>query len=402
MAIKRLYNKITLREHPDLSPVADPSFEKAHSFIFPEDELVFCTKVSAPNDIGGTLSGISLKSVKCSIIAKKPNVFSTQFSKVFAATRSFDIEANTVSLENLNAVNVPWGSDGYAPNINFKQDRNWQLPSGDFKRQINFFTTHQSSTSEWVWNFWYPVIFREEYWLSLLAADNDFYDPNEPQDGKNQKWLRYHKPQDLPFGWLVKYRFDLNYTKLGVPNTIYSELNLSPDQLGINDYESNTDYTLKEIKTCEVNGTPTNTPFAPVFADKNTSCFAYFTKATDWDTEEQTNLIAVFRIRPKESGDQSIWNSASEKYPLQNSDVWVFKKQHIITNSGLRIKTRDGKSLVTNQSTGGCTLKFDPLDHKKIIVHAELDYKKLKTKYPGITKFTLYCRLYNGTTFTDI
>lgn len=401
MGVTRLYNKITLREHPDLSPVADPSFEKGHSFIFPEDELVFCTKITAPEDISADFSGLTLQSVKCSVIAKKPNIFTSEFSKIFAATRSFDLDAFTTALNNTNAPSVPWGSDGYAPNINLTKDRNWQLASGDFRRQIKFFTTHTNATNIWNWNFWYPVIFREEYWQALAAADNDFYDTGQPQNGKNQKWLTYHRPTDPPFGWLVKYRFELKYSKLGAPKTIYSELNLSNEQLGINNYSGNSDYSLRSIKTCIVGGTPMNVPFAPIFGDKNTACFAYFTKNTAYEPEEQGNLIAIFRIRPQESGDQAAWNRGSEKYPVQTTDVWVPQRQHLDTNSGLHISTNGGRNIVTNQSeVGGCVLSFDPLDHKKITVKAQIDYKKLKIKYPGVNKFTLFCRLYNRTLYT--
>ncbi len=404
MGVTRLFNKITLREHPDLSPVADPSFEKGHAFIFPEDEVVFCTQITAPDDISNDFSGVTLQSVKCSILAKKPNIFSSEFSRIFTSTRSFDLDALVLPLNNSNAPSVPWGAagvDGYAPNINYTQDRNWQLKSGDFKRQTKFFTTHEDSTSVWKWNFWWPIIFREEYWLALKAADNDFYNPAQPQNGKNQKWLNYHNPGFVPFGWLIKYRFELKYQKAGDTNVIYSELNLSNEQEAINDYNSNTDYPLRTIKTCKVGGTPINVPFAPIFGDKNTECFAYFTKATDWEANEKGNLIAVFRIRPEESGDQAAWNSASEKYPLQASDVWVSKKQYINTNSGLHITTAGGQRIVTSQSeVGGCTLSFDPLDDKKITVKAQIDYVKLKLKYPGVTKFTLFCRLYNGTIYT--
>ncbi len=401
MGVTRLYNKITLREHPDLSPVADPSFEKGHSFIFPEDELVFCTKIAAPDDISNDFSGVTLQTVKCSIIAKKPNIFSDVFSSIFTSTRSFDLDSFTTPLNSSNAPLVPWGSDGYAPNINLTQDRNWQLPSGDFRRQIKFFTEHTDSTDVWDWNFWFPVIFREEFWLKLAAADNDFYDPAKPHNGKNHKWLNYHDPSFLPFGWLVKYRFELKYLKLGVSNTIYSEQNLSNEQLGINDYNSNSDFSLKSIKTCKVGGTPINVPFAPIFGDKNTSCFAYFTKNTAWEPEEEGNLIALFRIRPQESGDQAAWNRGSEKYPVQITDVWVPQEQHIQTNSGFNIITNSGQNIVTNQSeVGGCVMFFDPLDHKKITVQAEIDYQKLILKYPGVNRFTLFCRLYNGTIYT--
>ncbi len=139
MAITRLYNKISLREHPDLSPVADPSFEKGHSFIFPEDELVFCTKIK-DTDISDNFNGVAFQSSKCSVIAKKENVFTSEFSRIFTSTRSFDLDSFIIPFNNSNAPSVPLLKFGYAPNVNVKQDRNWQLKPGDFKRQINFFT----------------------------------------------------------------------------------------------------------------------------------------------------------------------------------------------------------------------------------------------------------------------
>src|ERR1035437_6200936 len=98
MARTKLYNRITLREHPDLSPIADATFEKAHSFIYPEDELTFCTKIIAPIDIGGSMAGVNMQSVKCSIIAKKPNIYSEEFSRVFASTRYFELDTFTLNL----------------------------------------------------------------------------------------------------------------------------------------------------------------------------------------------------------------------------------------------------------------------------------------------------------------
>lgn len=401
MSVSRLYNKITLREHPDLSPIADASFEKGHTFIFPGDEINFITKLDAPTDIGGTLAGVTLKSVKCSMIAEKPNVFSSEFNGIFAATRSFELDSFTLAFNNSNAPMVPWGTDGYAPNINFKQDRNWQLPSGDFKRQINFFTTHTPSTAAWQWNFWFPIIFREEFWQSLAAADNDFYDPTQPQNGKNQDWRRYHNLSALPFGWTVKFKFELTYSQGGITNTIYSKLNLSNEVLAIKSYFSNNAYTNKSIKTCAVGGTPTNTPFAPIYGYQNTACFGYFTKASAWLPGEQNNLTAIFRIRPYQTGDASAWNSSSSKYALQPTDVWVNLNGDLITNDQFDIMTNDGFNIVTNDSgVFGTTITFDPANNLNIIVSAQLDYIKLAAKYPGVNKFSLYCRLYNQTTYT--
>lgn len=372
MAVINLVDRVQLREHPDLSPVADDTFVKKKSFIFPGDELVMITNVLGPDDFGGNFSGVSLQSVKMSMIAKKPNIFTEEFSEEFNATRSFELDSVTIPLNSSNAPFVPWGSDGYAPNINFTQDRNWKLPSGDFKRQIKAFTTHVSLSSEWDFNFWFPIIFREDYWNALIDADNDFYDTGEPQNGKNQKWLRYHDVSAPPFGWLIYYRFELFYTKFGVQNSLKTELLLSVDQDDIRDYESNPDYDVLDIKTCKVGGTPSNTPIV-IFGDRNTSCFAYFTKQTAWDVGEKDSLTAVFRLRPQEGGDR-LGSRGSSKFPVTSDVVWAD------VDAGF-----------------GTKITFSGAGDVDIQVEAQIDYNKLLLIFPGVKKFTLYCRLYNGT-----
>lgn len=405
MSVRRIYNNTTLREHPDVSPIADPSFEKGHSFIFPGDELVMCAVFDSLTDFAGLIKQNTITSVKMSIIAKKPNVFTSEFSSVFKATRWFELDSVTIPINSINAPSVPWGSDGYAPNLNFTQNSNWALPSGDFKRQIKAFTTHVASTSSWKYNFWFPIIFNEQYWLSLAVADNDFYDPLQPQNGKNQKWLRYHDLSAPPFGWLVKYRIELNYDhKLSIfpgniiQNTTFSELNLSNEQIGIQDYASNPDYSLLSIKTCLVGGTPSNTP-SFIFGDRNTSCFGYFTKQTAWDAGEKDSLVAVFRIRPSEGGDR-LGSRGSSVFPATSDVVWTLNNNFIQTDDADNITTDFGDELVIDGNGLPVTISFDPMDDKNIIVQAEIDYNKLNTIFPGVRNFILYCRLYNNTIYT--
>lgn len=407
MSTIKVYNKILLREHPDLSPVADATFEKGHSFIFPGDELVMTADFDSETDIGANAAGINFTAVKMSIIAKKPNVFSSEFSREFAATRWFELDSVTVPLDSSNAPIIPWGSDGYAPNLNFTSDRNWALPLADFRRQIKAFTTHVGGTNNWKYSFWFPLIFDERYWLALLNADNDFYDTGEPQNGKNQKWLRYHDTSVLPFGWLIKYRIELTYNYIGVStpearvawltNTLVSEWNLSNEQTGIQDYESNPDFDSLEIKTGRVGDTPTTDRY--VFGTENTSCFAYFTKQTAWDVGEKDNLSAVFRIRPTEGGDR-LGSRASSQYPITADVVWTNVNNNLQTDTAVDIHTDTSDNIVLDNHGSGVLIDFDPLDDKNIIVQAEIDYTKLAAIFPGVTNFTIYCRLYNGTIYT--
>lgn len=396
-----LYNKIQIREHPDLDPVLSPAFEKGHSFIFPGDELVACTVLDLPNDIGGTALFKTLTSIKMSVIAKKPNIYSEVYGTEYASTREFELESFTLPLNNVNAPMVPWGSDGYMQNINFTQDRSWALPSGDFRRQIKGFTTHVPSTSSWKYNFWYPLIFREDYWNALVAADNDFYDPAQPQNGKNEKWLRYHDLSMPPFGWKIFYKFELTYFQLSIigPSTynkVYCELDLSNEQTGIQNYASNPDYSLLAIKTCPIAGTPSNTPSCFVFGSQNTSCFGYFQKQTAWAVNEKSNLSAVFRIRPQEGGDV-LGSRASSLYPADNTVVWVSNTNYLDTDGADRITTDFGDHIILGAGGSPVSISFDPLNDRNVIVQAEIDYVKLNAIFPGVTNFTLYCRLYNST-----
>lgn len=403
--VSKLYNRILLREHPDLSPVADATFEKAHSFIFPGDEIVMCTKISS-SDIGN-VSSMVLDSVKMSIVAKKPNIFSSEFSKAFASTRSFELDSIVVPFDDSNSPLVPWGTDGYAPNINFTQDRNWQLPTGDFRRQIKAFTEHTGSTSVWDYNFWFPFIFREEYWNALAAADNDFYDPGEPQNGKNQKWLRYHDLSALPFGWKIYMKFEFFYSFpssdefgniIQDPLVIFSEYSLSNEQTGIQDYESNPDYGSLEIKTSRVGGTPTADRY--IFGAENTCCFGYLTKQTPWEAGEKDNLAAIFRIRPTEGGDR-LGSRASSQYPITADVVWTGITNDLLTDTGVNIDTDTASHIELDNAGAGVLIDFDPLDDKNVIIQAEIDYNKLAAIFPGVINFTLYCRLYNGTKLID-
>lgn len=398
--VEKVYNKNTLREHPDASPQTDPSFESGHSYIFPGDEIVFCSTVDGPADFGTVWGGVTLLGARMSIIAKKLNVFSDQFDSEFTATREFELDSFVLPINTSNAPSVPWGTDGYAPNLNFTQDRAWQLPSGDFRRQVKAYTEHVGGTQSWKYKFLFPVIFREDYWNALIAADNDFYDTLEPQNGKNQKWLRYHNLAFPPFGWRIYYRFELQYQKFAITGSytrkLVSDLDLSNEQEEIQDYESNPDYTLLSIKTCPVGGVPSNSPFAYIFGSQNTSCFGYFTKQTAWDIGEKNNLTAVFRVRPMEGGDR-LGSRGSSKYPSTADVVWTESSTELMDENSYQILDEAGNTIEDEGGAPTISISFDPMDDKNIIVYGEIDYVKLALIYPGVNNFTLYCRLYNST-----
>lgn len=512
----KLQNRSLLREHADTNPIDDATFEKAHSFIFPGDEITLYNKIKLPQDAGAaSMNNIVFKNAKTSIVAQKPNPFSRIFSKEFKALREFDLDAFTLAFNNSNLTIASFGVDGYAAVLNYAQDRNFKLPPADFHKQIKFFTKYiasvpapelivngdfvgslagwsvVSSPPDWVWDtgtakapaidnselsqsivteigkeytfkfdlvnyisnqldveingiivgsytangnytlnftatgvstgvrffvnfpgvtgnfsgsidnvsaklassieaewdywFYFPLLFRWEYWKTLAAADNDFYNNTEPQNGKNQKWQRY----TLPPTWLVKQRFELNLLVSSIVTSLIAEYNLSNEALGINDYSANTDYITKSIKTGAIGSSPTNAP-AIVFGYQDTAVYGYFTKVTPFGDEEMGNLVGVIWIEPLQGAGTTARTRASSVYPITAETVFKNIGNELYDDLGNPIG-------IFTDDINGTIVTFDPLNNQNIIVASLIDYQKLLATYPGITKFTIYCRLYNGT-----
>ena len=399
MIIRYNNSKAFLREHPFLDPITQPVPVIKFSFIYPGDEIVVCHKLVLPDDAQeSSINDVKLISAKCSIIAQKQNVFSEEFSREFQAMRSFELDSFTTMFNNTNARYIPWGSlgaDGYAQNLLLNQDRNWLLPSGNFRRQIKFSTTHTNATSKWEYLFSFPILFRWEYWVSLLNADNDFFDITQPQNGQNHWWYHYF----VSGKWLLKARLELSILKNGVPAMIRSDLHLTPSAISVNDYSSNADWTNKSVKTSAVGGTPSNTP-SFVYRDKYTEVWGLLDKVSPWATNEQGNISAVVWIEPYEGAGINVRTRGSSLYTITPESVFVGLNTSITDDSGLGVQDGLGNFIVTDQNGHGAKVIFNGTQPEKVKVYALIDHNKLRTVYPGITRFTIYVRIYNSTLLT--
>lgn len=398
MPIIKFTDKAFLREHPFLDPISQPAPVQTHSYIYPGDELVLYHKITLPDDASVlSINDIKLISAKTSLIAQKPQVYSEEYSEQYQSTRNFELDSFTTSFTPVNAVVHPWGSDGYAADVNVKQNRSWKLPAGDFRRQINWFTTHTPSTPSWEYWFYFPIIFRWEQWIALLGANNDFYDTAQPQNGQNQWWYHYFVLNK----WLIKSRLDLNVLINGVPTIIRSELNLTPGTVDVNDYNSNADWTTESIKTAKIGDTPSNSP-AFVYGNKNTQVWGYFEKVSPWGGDEQGNISAIIWIEPFQNAGITVRRRVgSSLYPITSEDVGFGLDTSITDDSGTGIQTDGGDYIVTDGNGNGAIVLFNGTQPEKVQVFALIDYNKINNAYPGVTKFTLYCRLYNSTLVGD-
>lgn len=395
MPIIKYTDKGFLLEHPFI--FGDPA--QTHSYIFSGDELVLFHGITLPDDAQvANISSIQLISAKCSLIAQKPNIFSEEFSRVFQATRSFELDSFSLAINNSNAKNVPWnsGADGYAPNLNYQQDRNWKLPSGDFRREINFFTDHTNGILKWTYWFYFPLLFRWEYWFSRLApqfSDDDFWVNNPAtQDGQNNFWFHYF----IANKWLIMSRLTLELLVNGLPITVRNDLNLTPGTDDINDYSSNTDFINKSIKTVAIGGTPSNTP-ALIYGFQDTEVWSYFEKVSAWGGNEQGNIVAVCWIEPFEGGGITQRTRGSSWYPITPESVFKGLNTSITDDDGTSIVTGNGEYIIKDANGVGALVLFNGLLPQTFKVYAQIDYAKLVSTYPGQRKFTLYTRLYNIT-----
>lgn len=394
-------DKAFLREEPFGNPIDNPTPVQKHSFIFPGDEIVLYHKLSLPDDANvSTMNEIKFVSAKVSIIAQKPNIFTEEFSREFQATRNFVLDSFEVSFTGINARIIPWGTDGYAPNLTVQQDRDFKLPLGDFRRQINFFTKHVDSTNIWAYWFYFPILFRWEYWIALLNADNDFYNASQPQDGLNNWWYHYFNDSALPFGWIIKSRLELNTVVDGVQTIIRSELNLTPAVGDVNDYESNTDYDDREIKTSKVGGTLSNTP-AFVYGTENTVILADLTKQTPFGVGEQDNVSCIIWIEPFEGPGSPSRTRGSSVYPITPESVFKGLNISATDSNGIGITNAAGQFVVYDSVGNGSMVLFDSGTPEFVRMIAVINNEKLIYTYPGITKFTIYARLYNSTLDPD-
>lgn len=394
-----LYNRAFLREHPDAPPWVDSSFMKNHSFITPGDEVVLYNQINLPGDAGATsMNQIKFKSVTMSLIAKKPNIFTGVFSRVFKATRSFTLDSASVNLTGKNAPVIPCCSDGYAPNMDYQTPRNWKLPVDDFRRQINLFTTHTTGTPNWTYWFFFPILFRWEYWKNLPDADNDFIiscgvsdkRAGGVQNNQTQSWVNYAANPD----WQVVSHLELNLLVDGQPVTLTSDLNLTRTSSSISPYNSNADYTDLEIATCAVGGIPVSSP-CPLFTDQNTSVFAYTTKVAAWGYREQSKITGFIWIE--------VFQGAGQTQRLRASSACAATPESCFVNIQLPLLNDDGNPQLNDT---GDPILHDPqgvgliFNGQDITMVSEIDYNKLNAAFPNATGFNIYARIYNNTVYT--
>lgn len=126
---------------------------------------------------------------------------------------------------------------------NFSGTRVFQIPTTEPRKNVTISNCYADG-DKIRFDIAYGFMIRWEYWIALIGANTDFYDINYPQNGLNQDWFRYQNAD-----WGVYFRTVIDITYNGIPMS-YKLDNL----IEINDYESNVDFTTKDVESYTMSG----------------------------------------------------------------------------------------------------------------------------------------------------
>jgi len=126
---------------------------------------------------------------------------------------------------------------------NYSGTRVFQIPTTEPRKKVTISDCYAEG-DKIRFDINYAFMIRWEYWIALLNASTDFYDVTEPQNGLNQNWFRYQNAD-----WGVYFRTKIDITYGGIPMSYIND-----SLIEINDYESNADFTTKEVETFDMSG----------------------------------------------------------------------------------------------------------------------------------------------------
>jgi hypothetical protein len=185
-------------------------------------------------------------------------------------TRQFLIAKNSVTNDefileqffqnwnNTTLVNDGTPSGQYTTQfINFIQDRVFQMPTNDQRKQLRVNRRTDLDTTDFrYYEMYYPFMMRWEDWIALLNTNQvstNFFDASLPQNGLNQLWNRYSTFAN----WDVYYRSQVIINQLDAVTNINSQLTYSQDKIIDSfTYLESTDWINEDISSFTLTGSP--------------------------------------------------------------------------------------------------------------------------------------------------
>jgi len=140
-------------------------------------------------------------------------------------------------------VPITYMSSGGIQIINYSNQRVFQIPTTEIRKMFTI-SGGVLTGGKILFDINFPFMTRWEYWVALASASLEFYDVLEPNNGLNNDWFRYQNVD-----WKIYHRITTNLTYDNIP-MVFSQ----DTEIEINDYETNPDFTTKEVETFTLAG----------------------------------------------------------------------------------------------------------------------------------------------------
>ena len=225
---------------------------------------------------------------------------------------SFILDSRTFGLSNLKIVTDP--TYGGVPNPDINSDRGFKTPADDNRANIKFYRRYASDAAGFFeYRFQFPFIIRWEDFVSLPTANDDMFDPTEPNDGLNQDWPRIDTFAD----WIINYRTSISITKNGNPLTYTTD-----KRVWTYTYDEGLEWSGNVLRTYDENDNLIASSGSPVvikYADGRVEAEFNFVGAT---TPSISDLVIVLKIDVFEEGTFKGTYWLSSAYDAHPSTWW--------------------------------------------------------------------------------
>jgi hypothetical protein len=182
------------------------------------------------------------------------------------------------------------------------------------RANIKFFRRYAADSGAFKeYRFQFPFIIRWEQFVSLPSANDDMFDPSEPNDGLNQDWIRIDTFTD----WNIYFKTSLSVTKNGNPLTYEQE-----SRIWTYDYDLGPEWSGNVLRTYDENNNLLSSGGQPIvirYADGRIEAEFNFVGAT---TPSISDLVIVLKIDVFEEGTFKGTYWLSSAYDAHASTWW--------------------------------------------------------------------------------
>lgn len=282
--------------HPDSDLDADGN-EFLDSRI--EDDVLAFSDIDFDRN-GREEDEIVFTSIEGSIIARKNT------------GASFILDSRSDSLAALENITDPTYGD--IPEVNLNLPRGFKTPADENRGNIKLFRQYTlDAGGVFKYRYQFPFIVRWEDFVPLTGVNDEFFDPTEPEDGRNQDWIKY----DAATNWNLYYRITFNVTKNGDPISYFQD-----SVFNTFDYLTGTEWDSEVITTLDENGNilaDGGTKFIIKYADGTVRADFNYIGAS---TPSLSNLTIVMKIDVYQEGTYKSTYWLSSDYDAHPATWW--------------------------------------------------------------------------------